>query len=354
MWCALKLAEDQPGKRITVVERSIIPTGASGKNAGFSCFGSPGELLADINEIGADKVFSLVEMRYKGMVDIRKYFSAEQIDYQSCGGFECFIDNTSDWNACASGLEMLNENLRDITGIQHTFRIADKRLSQFGFKGFDHLIENSTDGGLDPVRLIQSLINKIRSLGVQLFTGAELTSYEQKEGHVTVTLNSTGNNEKEIKIQTSKLLLCTSTSDLIKGAGVISNRGQLLITSPIERLTVNGCFHFDRGFYYFRYLDNRLLIGGGRNKAIEKEKTAEMVTTEFIQSTLEDFINTHLLEKHSYIVEQRWSGIMGMSENKWPLVDRLSEMVYCCIGLGGMGVSLAPALAENIVELMRD
>src|SRR5438067_435416 len=73
LWSALKLMERNPKQKITIVERGIIPTGASTRNAGFSCFGSPSELLNDIAAFGEEKTFQLVNLRFKGLAEIRKY-----------------------------------------------------------------------------------------------------------------------------------------------------------------------------------------------------------------------------------------------------------------------------------------
>ena len=44
---AIYLKQREKGKKVTVLERGFLPTGASTKNAGFSCIGSPSELLDD-------------------------------------------------------------------------------------------------------------------------------------------------------------------------------------------------------------------------------------------------------------------------------------------------------------------
>ena len=86
LWSALQLKLKNPGYKITILERGIIPTGASTRNAGFSCFGSPSELLADVATMGEDKMWQLVEMRYKGLMEIRKHFTEASIEYDGCGG----------------------------------------------------------------------------------------------------------------------------------------------------------------------------------------------------------------------------------------------------------------------------
>ncbi|NND33127.1 MAG: FAD-binding oxidoreductase, partial [Saprospiraceae bacterium] len=44
---SIYLKRQQPHRSVLVIDRGSIPTGASTRNAGFACFGSPSELLAD-------------------------------------------------------------------------------------------------------------------------------------------------------------------------------------------------------------------------------------------------------------------------------------------------------------------
>ena len=55
LWSALQIKLINPHYKITILERGLIPTGASTRNAGFSCFGSPGELLGDAAAMGEDR-----------------------------------------------------------------------------------------------------------------------------------------------------------------------------------------------------------------------------------------------------------------------------------------------------------
>ena len=43
--CALALREEHPHAKIVVLEKGVLPQGASTKNAGFACFGSISEIL---------------------------------------------------------------------------------------------------------------------------------------------------------------------------------------------------------------------------------------------------------------------------------------------------------------------
>lgn len=348
LWSSLKLLEKNPKQKVTILERGIIPTGASTRNAGFSCFGSPSELLSDVSIIGEEKAFELVKMRYKGLQEIQKYFTADTIDYDACGGYECFTDDSADWKSVKEKINWLNENLKPITGEEKTFLIADEKLSSFGLKGFHHLIENHLEGGLHPGKLVQALLQYVQSKGVQVLTNMEVKNIEQKNGEVTIKTNQSFN------FSTKQLLLCTNafTKELLPNADIIPNRGQVLITDEIPGLQLKGTFHFERGYYYFRNLGNRLLLGGGRNKAFEEEETTTMITTGIIQNELELFIKKYLLPNTNFTITDRWSGIMAMGTEKLPIVKAVDKNIFCCVRMNGMGVALAPVVAEQVTGLM--
>ena len=105
LWSAFHLKKKKPTLKITIVDRGIIPTGASTRNAGFACFGSLSELIHDGIYMGTEKMLELVGMRYKGLKEIRKYFSKKEIDFDLCGGHELY-DHTA-----ANAVEQLNKNI---------------------------------------------------------------------------------------------------------------------------------------------------------------------------------------------------------------------------------------------------
>ena len=40
----------------------------------------------------------------------------------------------------------------------------------------------------------------------------------------------------------------------------------------MKNLKIKGSFHYEKGYYYFRNIDNRILLGGGRNMDMELRK----------------------------------------------------------------------------------
>ena len=308
LWTALELKTKKPTLQITILERNSTPLGASTRNAGFACFGSPTELLEDAATIGEEEMWKNVEARYKGIRKIRQHFSDAEIQFDECGGYECLL--TQDQNV-SDKLHWLNKGLQIITGNAQNFIKADEELSTLGLQGFSSLIKNKYEAALHSGFLVKKLMEKVQELGVQILYGAEVTSWQNNSSFTEVIL-------RDIKIKTAHLIFCTNafTNSLIPEINIKPARGQVIVTSPIANLSLKGTFHFDMGFYYWRNLGNKILLGGARNIAIDAEQTTDLSTSNTIQAQLEYFLQTHLASQYQYTIEHRWSGIMGFSENK--------------------------------------
>ncbi len=344
LWCAYELLTQHPSLQLLIVDKGIVPAGASTRNAGFACFGSPTELLHDLKTMGEERAWQLAELRYKGIQKIRRVLGDDVIDFDNCGGYECLRSDVNNIKEVIGQLPSLNRGMKAITGETDTFVFATKKLVQQGLHGFDALIENKCEGSLHSGKMVMALQNKIRSLGGQIMQGAAVERWEENNTEVHIYL------EKNVQIQTSRLLICTNALShyLLPNINITPARGQIIVTSPIENLPLRGTFHFDEGFYYFRNVGNRVLIGGARNRAFEEEATTSFDITGSLQEKLEAFINVHILPKQSYQIGYRWSGIMGFTENKQPFIKPIGARVTAVVVCNGMGVALSPMIAEQI------
>lgn len=349
LWCAWHLKKKDPNISIAIVDRGIVPTGASTRNAGFACFGSVTELVEDAARFGEENMLQLVEMRYKGLQRIRKVFKEPVIDFELCGGYELFppSDNIKK-SALEHDTERLNKLLHDITGKKRTFKKANKKIDRLGLHHVDYLIENKLEGQLHSGKLCQSLLQAVQAMGVTVLNAIEISGFEKVNDNVVLYTNQL------MHLKAGKVLICTNAfaRQLLPGVNIVPARGQVLVTSPIEGLPLKGTFHYDAGYYYFRNLGNRVLLGGARNKAFEEETTAELDITDKIQQELEHFLKTYILPGYEYQITDRWSGIMGMGNEKLPIVKEVSPQVFCAVRMSGMGVALAPIIGEQVAELL--
>jgi glycine/D-amino acid oxidase-like deaminating enzyme len=127
-------------------------------------------------------------------------------------------------------------------------------------------------------------------------------------------------------------------------------RAQVLVTKPIYNLKLNGTFHMNNGFDYFRNIDNRILIGGGRNLAIDQEESDEFIITDTIQNHLESLLENKILPNQKIEIEYRWAGIMGVGSTKAPLIDKFSKNISYGIRMGGMGVAIGTSVGKQLAE----
>jgi len=345
LWTAYYLKKREPRLNICIVDRGIIPTGASTRNAGFACFGSITELMADLEKMGEEQMLELVEWRYKGLERIRKTFRDSEIGYENYGGYELIRESQQiDFNHLRSTLDRFNRKLRPIVGKNKTFQLSDGKIKQMGFAGVQHLVENKLESQLHSGKLCSALLQLLQSMGVTVLNNIEITGFQKAKPGLILSTNI------GTELSTRRLLVCTNAfaKQLLPDLDLEPARGQILLTAPLAKLRFKGTFHHDEGYYYFRNLGNRILLGGARNKALKEETTESMTTTDFIQTELENFLKEIIIPGLKYQVDYRWSGIMAVGSEKMPIVKKISEQVFCAVRMSGMGVALAPELGRRL------
>ena len=85
---AIDLKEKERSSSVLLLEAGLFPTGASTKNAGFACFGSLTEILADLEKLEPNEVQDLVALRWIGLKRLRERLGDKAIDYKNYGGYE--------------------------------------------------------------------------------------------------------------------------------------------------------------------------------------------------------------------------------------------------------------------------
>jgi glycine/D-amino acid oxidase-like deaminating enzyme len=347
--CALALREKRPNAKIVIFERGMLPSGASTKNAGFACFGSISELLADLRNHTEEEVISLVRDRYNGLRELRNTLGDQMIDFQPHGGYELFSQQDAErYERCLDKVPYINLLLKEV--FFDKTDVFSVKNDPFGFKNIQkQLIFNRYEGQLDTGKMMMALLKKAAEKGIFLLNSAEITSITSKNGEINLVLN----NSEEIKAKT----VCVATNGFAKQfleETVAPARAQVLITEPIANLPLRGTFHIDEGYYYFRNIHNRILLGGGRNLDREGETTTQFGLTNQIQERLEELLRTTIVPGIDVAIAQRWSGIMGVGSQKKPIVKEVAPNIFCGVRLGGMGVAIGTTVGGKLADLALD
>jgi len=191
-------------------------------------------------------------------------------------------------------------------------------------------------------------VQLVHAMGVTILTQVDVEKMETGNGKILLKTNL------PLTFEAEQVLICTNAfvRSLLPELDVKPARGQVLLTEPIGGLKLKGTFHYDEGFYYFRNLDKRVLLGGARNKFFSDEETFSAEVSEPVQQELERFLKEIILPGIPYQISKRWSGTMAIGSEKKPIVKKITDQLFCAVRMSGMGVALAPQLGKEIAEMM--
>lgn len=337
---AIHLKSKYPKSNILVLEKGQLPNGASTKNAGFACFGSLSEIVSDLKTHSIAEVVELVKTRVEGLKLLRETLGDNSLDFKQFGGYELF-ENSKLFNESKAKLNEINSYLQPIFN-DNVYTIQP---NTFGFKNVNNeLIFNQFEGQIDTGKMMEALLQKAQSAGIKILNSADVTFIDD---FGTISLSD------QFSFSANKIIIATNgfAQEFLE-ENVVPARAQVLITEPIPNLNIKGTFHLDEGYYYFRNIDNRILLGGGRNLDFNGEETTEFAITERIQTKLEQLLNDVILPNHDVNIQHRWSGIMGVGTQKKAIVKQVSNNVYCAVRMGGMGVAIGSSIGKEIAELI--
>lgn len=336
-----------PKARVTILDRGTPGNGASTKNAGFACFGSLSEILDDLKSNTAENVFTIVKNRYNGLMKLRSLLPDKYTGYIQSKGYEIFMGKEREiYEDCMQNIDFVNKILGDVIG-PYPYVSSDNLIDKFGFKNVDHLITNTYEGVIDTGLMMKNLFQLALSEGVEIYNGVNVDEIE-------ITLDNPVLHTNYGEIKTGIAVVATNgfAGQLFPEKDVKPARAQVLITKPIENLKIKGCFHHNCGYNYFRNVDNRILLGGGRDLAKAEETTYSMENTDKIIDYLTSLLSEVILPHTAVEIDYTWSGIMGVGNSKEVILERLGPSTIGAFRFGGMGVALGTLIGQKVAAMV--
>jgi gamma-glutamylputrescine oxidase len=344
---ALTLKQQDPSLKVLVLERGFLPSGASTKNAGFACFGTVSEQLEGIRKSSPEAVMELVDYKWRGLQRLRENLGDGNIQYHQHGGYELFrTGEAAQADDCVAQLAYLNKLLQPVIGQKNIYAAADEKIKDFGFKGVEHIIYNPFEGQIHTGHMMRALLHKVYQTGTLVLNNCEVTAIVQEDAGISIQ-SPQGN------FKAGKVILATNAfaQQLFPELQVTPGRGQILVTKPIPNLKLQGTYHFNQGYYYFRNIDNRILFGGGRNIDFAAEQTWDFGHTEAVKQQLITYLKEMILPGQSFEIDYWWSGIMGFGEEIAPIIKEVQPNVYCAVRCNGMGIAMGSLVGGEVAML---
>jgi len=346
---AIELRNLHPAAKILVLERGFLPSGASTKNAGFACFGSVTELLDDLTKSNEEQVFATVKKRWDGLQNLKRLVGEENFELEVNGSWDLILPEEADQlENIRKQLPYLNEQLEKITGEKDVYSENTNCAETFGFDGLATSFYNRLEGQINTGKLITKLYQIAIEKGINCLFGIEAIALQTHLYNVGIQ-TSIG------YMKARNVLICTNgfAQQFIPNRDVLPARAQVLVTTPIEDLKVKGTFHYQQGYYYFRNVEDRILLGGGRNLNFEAETTTQLETSKEIMIALEKLLSTVILPNQSYSIEYQWAGIMGVGQTKAPIIEKIDDKIGIGVRMGGMGVAIGTLVGKELAELFK-
>lgn len=345
---AYHLKTIHPEASIAILERGIFPSGASSKNAGFACFGSLTELADDLPTLGEEALVKLVKKRWEGLQLLQQILGSKVIDFQSNRGFELIREKEM---PVLPQMDFFNDLLKPVFG-ETVFKEEKSLVQTFGFDAaqVNTIVSNQFEGQIDTGKMMNAWWDLCAKRGIKLFTGCEVAKIDSENSHVVVKSEQHG----EIKFSGKKIAICTNafTKRFLPSEDIEPGRGMVMVTKPISGLRFKGVFHYDEGYFYFRNIGDRLLIGGGRNLDKAGEQTEDFGINEKIKEQILHDIERLILPNQKIEIDMEWSGIMAFGQNKAPIVKMATSNTAIGVRLGGMGVAIGTQVGKEISELL--
>lgn len=333
---ALFYKQEYPKERVAVLERGFLPQGASTRNAGFACVGSIGEHIADMEKESEAGIKKRIKRRYGGLELLKTTLGEESIGYEHCGGYEFFTSGEA-YEKVVSEVSRFNSWMKELTG-------EDDVYSADELEGYP-VIRNRLEGALDPGKMMQQLARKASEAGVEIKWNSEVDQVSEN-GAVSLA--------NGFEIEADKILFAANgfLGRLMPELDIRPARGFVMVTDEQKNLPWKGIFHHDRGYVYFRNVGNRLLIGGARNLEKQSEETDQFGTNERIKNHLMDFVSNTLKLSDGWQVDYEWSGIMGFTPTKTPVIRPIDQRRYVAAGLSGMGIAIGMEVGRSAAEML--
>jgi gamma-glutamylputrescine oxidase len=318
--CALTLAGK--GLRVRLHEAREIASGASGRNGGFALRG--GAMAYD---------------------SAREWLGHERAaDYWRLT--EAYVDRMDELggDACrrTGSLRLAGEDERDELRAEYEALRGDGFAAEWRDElpgllagRFRGALFHPGDAVLQPARLVRRLAAAAAAAGVEIREHARVRDLDELEA-ATVVVATDG--------YPSGLL------GELEGL-IIPTRGQMIATEPVpERLFPLPHYGRHGLDYWHQNEEGRLIVGGFRDVDMDSEFTATEVTTEPIQSALENFVE-QLLGRRPEITH-RWAGVFGLVPDLMPVVGPVPghDGLWAAGGYSGHGNVLGLMCGDLVAQ----
>ncbi len=341
--CAIHLR--QLGYQVTLLEANRVGWGASGRNGGHVSTGQRADQLELEKWVGQSQARQLWDLSLEAVDTVCGLIDSFNINCELKSGNLDLAAKPQE----VSAMQRYVEHLREHYQCQHLQYIEPKELATMTSARSYHggILDNSARH-LHPLNYALGLAAAAKALGVDIYEGSRVLSYQDKRG-VTVATDRG-------QVEASYLVLaCNGYLENLAPAAaryIMPINNFMLATEPLpdglaRQLSRDDVSLSDTLFvvnYWKLSADNRLLFGGGESYR------------QRFPSDIKSLVRKRMLKVYPELAATRidygWGGTLAITRNRMPDFGRLSANTFYAQGYSGHGVSIATLAGKLLSEVV--
>lgn len=328
--------------RVALVEAQTIGHGATGRNAGFLLQGTDTDYLTDIDTYGPHRAKALWRFTRDNRNLIESELQGAEFGLVARGSLLVAGTEEEDRRLQASV-----PPLRTI-GAPVVYLSPKETNRRLGAEGFRGSLFVTSGAMVNPMRLVQHIVAASR---------AHVLEYHPVQAIIPegdhYRLETGG---RRLEAGQVVLALGAYLPQLLPALApyVRPVRAQMLATAPADAQYVRVPAYTHEGEFYIRQVSGgQVLLGGARHRNADEEVGYEDVTTPAVQGDLEHYLREHFPWARALPVEHRWSGTMGFSPDRLPVVGTVPDQPgnVWATGFTGHGMSYGFRMGKLLAAL---
>lgn len=339
------LRQLRPGLHVAIVEAGRLAQGASGRNAGFLLQGTAHDYLADQEAYGDEATRRLWHFTKENRDLIASELRPSAFDLEASGSLSVAGTHEEDERMQAAVPSMRADGA-PVAYIPP--QETNRRLMAQGFFGSLYIPSGAM---LHPAKLVAHI--------------AEASEAHVLMNHRVMAIEAQGEQvvlETPIRRIRAGQVVLALNAYLPQLYPVLSKyvrpvRAQMLATRPLPPRWLPLPVYSHEGYFYLRQLkDGTVLLGGARHLHRAAEVGYEDATTPALQKDLLAYLHHHFPQTREAQVAQRWSGTMGFSPDRLPVIGTVPEVPgsIWAAGFTGHGIGYGFRFGKLLAEVALD
>ncbi len=316
----------QPGLTVTIVEAGRLAQGASGRNAGFLLQGVTPDYVTDRALFGDDRARRLWQFTRENRDLIASELRPSSFALEASGSLSVAGTPEEDERLHAAVASMRAD------GAPVAYLPAEETNRRLKARGFLGALYVPSGAMLHPADLVRHIAV---ASGAQVLEHHRVVDLERRGEAVVL--------ETPVRrLRAGRVVLAVNAylplllPDLARFVRPV--RAQMLATAPMTPRWLPLPAYTHEGYYYIRQAqDGTLLLGGARHLHRDVEVGYEDAVTPALQADLEGYLHRHFPQTRGLEVRRRWSGVMGFSPDRLPVVGTVPGLPGCTFAAGFTG-----------------